>query len=427
MSTPDAAIPHVGAKRAAGKRRFVWLLLVVSALACLVWWLLISAQGRDVLLGQIVARLPPGIEVTWSQAEGPAAGPLIVHDLRVLQRSCPDEKGTPVAWPHCKTALITTFTAKRVVLDLALQPLFGKRVRLDALQVSDAVLTLPENHTPFELPRWPESLPNIAPPLSLQADAMRIDRLNILRSDQSHQPRTVIEIATLRGGVDAQDGQLHLAHIAAVTDRGYFTLHGDYAPRDRYHMNLLATAVLPAVDNYPPARLGLVARGDLRALDIALAGNAPAPLHVALHLQDQTQLTWTMTAQSERFVLTTLLGGSASGSVSDQSPVSFEVSAKGVGGTAALQGKFAQDGRELTVLPSTVSLQHQVLNLAPLSLALMEGNVLLNGNANFKDPRDPRFHGTLTARGLHWRRTQHNRPRRRSQRQPRTPSQARRH
>src|SRR5690606_4285031 len=116
-------------------------LLVVVLLA----WLLQTVAGRDVLLNQIVSRLPAGTTLTWTSAEGPAVGPLT---LRGVHFSMDD----------------VVFDAQTVVLDPALRPLLGKRLRLDALVVQGATLSLPRSDTPFELPRWPESLPDIAPP-----------------------------------------------------------------------------------------------------------------------------------------------------------------------------------------------------------------------------------------------------------------------
>ena len=69
------------------------------------------------------------------------------------------------------------FTAKRIVLDPDIRPLIGKLLRLDALDVEDATLDLPVSDKPFELPRWPDVLPQIALPLALQADTIRVDRL----------------------------------------------------------------------------------------------------------------------------------------------------------------------------------------------------------------------------------------------------------
>ena len=74
------------------------------------------------------------------------------------------------------------FTARRVYLDLALRPLLGRRLRLDALEISDATLDLPASDEPFELPRWPDVLPQIGPPLALQADDVGVDGLRCCRT-----------------------------------------------------------------------------------------------------------------------------------------------------------------------------------------------------------------------------------------------------
>ena len=62
------------------------------------------------------------------------------------------------------------FDADTIVVDPAIRPLLGKRLRLDALDISGATLDLPRSDKPFELPEWPGVLPDIAPPLALQAD-----------------------------------------------------------------------------------------------------------------------------------------------------------------------------------------------------------------------------------------------------------------
>ena len=125
------------------------------------------------------------------------------------------------------------FTAQTIVLDPAIRPLFGRRLRLDALDVRNATLDLPKSDKPFELPRWPESLPQIAPPLALQADAIRIDGLRVTRAGQP-----LIAIRSARGGLDASHGRLHVEHLRVDSDRGRFTAHGDYVPRDDYRTDL---------------------------------------------------------------------------------------------------------------------------------------------------------------------------------------------
>src|SRR5690606_9299332 len=150
------------------------------------------------------------------------------------------------------------FDADMVVLDPALRPLLGRRLRLDAMVVRGARLDLPRRDTPFELPQWPETLPEIAPPLALQADTIEVDDFAVTRDGAA-----LIDIRRARGGIDATDGRLHVEQLVVASDRGRFTLHGDYAPDDDYRMDLTATAVLPAPAGRTAPSLGLVARGDL--------------------------------------------------------------------------------------------------------------------------------------------------------------------
>lgn len=373
------------------------LALVVVAIA-LGYFLFNTFRGRDVLLGQIVSRLPAGSTLTWSRAEGPASGPMVLHDVEFVHRGCPDVDGKPVAWPGCATPLLTVFAAKRVELDPTLQPLLGRRLRLEALRIDDATLTLPESDEPFELPRWPESLPAIAPPLALDAGSIAVDRLRVVRGGE-----TLIDVRALRGGLLAEDGRLHLERLQAATDRGRFALHGDYAPRDRYRMDLTASALLPATAGNTPARLGLVARGDLRRLDVALAGRAPAPLRARLRLDGEARPRWTFAAKSEALTLAALFGNDDD----DTLPYAFDLRAHGIGGAANLQGRvaqgdIAQDGIEATILPSKLTVENQKLLLAPLSLELLGGTLSANGRADFTEPADARFDGRVIARQLRW-------------------------
>ena len=226
----EARIAELRARRRARARwlatRSLLSIVVLSVLAALLLYFLFNTlRGRDVLLRQIVDRLPEGDELTWSSAEGPASGPMTLHDLRYVHRGCPDRDGEPVAWPGCKTALLTVFTAKRAVIDPTLRPLLGRKLQLEALGVSGATLLLPESNEPFELPRWPESLPAIAPPLALEADAIAIDDLQVLRAT-APQPTSIVRLQRVRGGLAAEDGRLHLERVVADTDRGRFTVHG---------------------------------------------------------------------------------------------------------------------------------------------------------------------------------------------------------
>src|SRR3546814_12180946 len=76
----------------ARRSAFTGVGLFLLAVVLLVW-LLQTIAGRDLLLNQIVTRLPANTTLTWTGAEGPAAGPLTLHGVhfsmpRQLDPSC---------------------------------------------------------------------------------------------------------------------------------------------------------------------------------------------------------------------------------------------------------------------------------------------------------------------------------------------------
>ena len=381
-------------RRKLGRRGALGTLALIVLLAAGVWWLLWSIGGRDFLLAQVKARLPAGTELHWSRAEGPASGPLILHDVRFISRGCPAVNEQPVAYPNCEHPRITTFTAQRVLVDPALRPLFGKRLRLDALQVSGATLDLPDSDEPFELPRWPDSLPQIAPPLALEADTIRIDGLRVTRQGEG-----LIDIASARGGLRAATGELRIERLQVDSDRGRFTAHGRYAPKDDYAMDLTASAVLPARTGRTPARLGLAARGDLARMHVALAGNAPAPLTAALTLQGKDQPRWTLTANTAALDLGLLTDANAAPSAT---PLALDLRANGTGGVMQAQGTLTQGELSVTLRPSLITLENQILRAHPVVLETFGGSVRLNGQADFTARENPRYRFAINARGLRW-------------------------
>lgn len=362
-------------------------LLAVAA----IWWLVTTIGGRDFLLRQIVSRLPADAVLTWDLAEGPVSGPMILRGVHFSMPRQRDPDCKPTAQASCAMGTIT-FNAETVVLDPAIRPLLGRTLRLDALDVTGATLDLPRSDTPFKLPRWPEVLPQIEPPLNLQADTIRIDGFGVL---QDGEP--AIDIRRARGGLDARSGRLHVERLAVDSDRGRFTLHGDYAPADRYRNDLLATAVLPAPAGQTAPRLGLVARGDLSRMVVAVAGRAPAPLRATLTLHGAADApSWQLDAGSDALDIGLLTGGGTG------VPLRFTLAASGTGGDARLQGELQRGDFTMAVLPSSLQLQDQRLQLQPLALATLGGRIVANGVADLRDPANASLKLALNARGLRW-------------------------
>ena len=67
--TPEQRAERAAARRALARKvalRSALGAIAIGVLACaLLYWLLTTVGGRDVLLAQIVARLPAGATLTW--------------------------------------------------------------------------------------------------------------------------------------------------------------------------------------------------------------------------------------------------------------------------------------------------------------------------------------------------------------------------
>ncbi|WP_449653795.1 translocation/assembly module TamB domain-containing protein [Thermomonas sp.] len=384
-------------RRKLAVRSVVGTVALVVLAGVLVYWLVMTVGGRNVLLAQIKARLPAGTQLDWRSAEGPASGPLILHGVHFSMPRQRDADCTPTAQASCAMGTIV-FDADLVMLNPALRPLLGRRLQLDALEITGATLDLPRSDTPFKLPRWPDVLPQIEPPLALQADSIAINALKVV---QEGEP--LIVIRQVRGGLDAQSGKLHVEDLRVDSDRGNFAVHGDYAPRDNFRTNLTASAVLPAAAGRTPARLGLVARGDLSRMDVAIGGNAPAPLHATLTLRGNTRLgkevpRWQLRADSSALDL-----GLLTGSEAPSTPLAFALQGGGVGGEATLRGSIQQGAFSATLQPSKISLNDQVLRVQPLVVDTLEGHFTANGTADLQDPQNTSLKFAVNARGLRWR------------------------
>jgi len=378
--TPEERDARIAELRARRKARMRTLAIrsaigtgVLVVLLCIgLYWLLQTVAGRDILLAQIQARLPADASLTYREVDGPIAGPLTL-------------RGVDFRWDTIH------FTADEVYLEPDLRPLLGKRLRLDVLRLRGAMLDVPESEEPFELPHWPDLLPQIEMPLAIQADRLEVDRFLIR---QSGQP--VIDIARATGGLDIGNGYVHAQKLAIASDRGAFGVHGSYAPRDNYKTDLTATGVFPAAAGRTPARIGLVARGNRARMNVGLAGAAPAPLRATLTLRGETKPTWNFAAKTEALDLSLL------GVMDDSTPVAFDLVAKGAGGAADLQGTAQQGDIAVVIEPSHARIDGEVLTVEPLAIRAFDGYAALRGRADFTVPENPEFRFAVNARGLRW-------------------------
>lgn len=374
------------------------LILVAAGLA-LVWWLISTLAGRDLLLTQIKLRLPSNASLDWQKAEGPVRGPMTLYGMRFSWTACadPDFDVNTSAMTLCDDQRTTLFTASRVMLHPKLGALLGRRLRLDALEVDAATLDLAKDDTPFELPTWPDVLPRIEPPLAIEADRIVVDGLKVSSTGEPS-----IDIRRLEGGLIAESGELTVRGIDADTDRGRFHVHGRYAPGDAFATDLTATAVFPAPSGQTAGRLGLIARGNLASMDVFVGGRAPMPLRAQLNLRavdmqhaKDGQASWTLQAKSEGIdpaVFTGQRGGV---------PMAFSVQGDGIGGAANLQGEWSQGETRIVLQPSKLRLQDRTLHAAPLVADVLDGRITVNGQGSFKENAAD-FKFAANARGLRW-------------------------
>ncbi|MBS0200102.1 MAG: translocation/assembly module TamB, partial [Proteobacteria bacterium] len=394
----EARIAELRGLRNKRARKIAWrsglgmLLLAVLAIGGL-YWLLTTIAGRDFLLARIRDLLPTGTELSWKTAEGPVSGPMTLHGVRFVYRACPDKDGKPVAYPLCKTPEVTTFTADTLTMRPMLQPLLGRKLRLDSIAITGATLDLPHSEKPFELPRWPQSLPQIHTPLPIRVDAIAVDGLAVTRVGVP-----LVNVRSVRGALEVEDGRLHADHLAAETDRGDFKVQGDYAPADRYRMNLVASALMPAPLGRTRPVIGLAARGDLDRMDIALSGNVPAPLYAHLTLKDGERTpVWTLRANAE-----SLDPGLLAGTAEPTTPLNFDLQGDGKDYEATLRGRLDRGDLHAVIQPSKVRLANQVLELKPVVVDIFGGRITASGHGDFGAQRNGQFDFAVVARGLRW-------------------------
>jgi translocation and assembly module TamB len=351
------------------KSLLIFLLIGVLLLSLFGLWALRSDGGRDFLMARIAAQLPEDSKLTWGKLEGTLWDGMAVNDLHYI-----DSK--------------YVFTAKKVKLKNALWPLLSRRLDIETLLIENAVLTLPSDDEPFELPRWPEFLPAIDLPMTIAVDQLQIKQLQIQDSKEKlvlvHQADAVVTLA---------NGKVDLPKLLVKSDRGNLDLKGEYLPRDEYRTNLTGRYVAVAKKGITPAQLSLDARGDINDFSLKLGGTAPAPVTVNLRLQDgSSQPHWSFNAKSDQLLLEHF------GLAPDQ-PWAFSLAGTGVDGDAKLSGDIKRGDLALIVEPSQVSIEAGVLKLKPVLLRVDAGLVRIEGKAEFVD-ENPVFDILVSSRQM---------------------------
>jgi translocation and assembly module TamB len=351
------------------KTLLILLLLGTLLLATLGLWAVRSSGGSDFLMARIAAQLPEGSSLAWSKLEGTLWDGMAVTNLRYADSQY-------------------SFSAEKIKLKNGLWPLLSKRLDIETLLVENAVLTLPSDDEPFELPRWPTFLPAIDLPITIAVDDLKITRLQIQNSKEK-----LALIYSAEAKITLANGKVDLPKLTMKSDRGNLDLKGEYLPNQKYRTNLVGSYVAATEKNITPAHLSLNAKGDIDDFILKIDGVAPAPLSIHLRLQDgSTQPYWSFNASSELLLLEQF------GLAPDQ-PWAFSLDGKGVDGNAKLHGDVKRGELALKIEPSEISTEAGVLKLKPLRLRVDQGLVQIEGRAEFVD-EDPVFDVLVSSKQL---------------------------
>ncbi|KAA2284277.1 translocation/assembly module TamB domain-containing protein [Arenimonas fontis] len=331
--------------------------------ALLLAWLLLTGGGRDLVLARLAAALPADA-LSWQQAEGRLAGPLILHGVRYRQADGLEVRAT------------------RLELEPALWPALGGRLRLDRLAVRDLRLRLPPaDDEPFQPPRWPESLPRIPLPFVLAVGELSVDRLAIEDDAAEGEDDARFEASDIEAReVVLRDDGLSLASLRAFLPQAELELAGDYLPARHFRTDLRGRLRSPTAEDGAGPDLQLIAKGDLDALQLDLTGTTPERLQAHLDLREGGGTpAWTLSLHSDGLP-PAWLGGEP-----DASAWRGRLQAEGLGGEARVEGALANDELRVVIAPSQLALVDDRLMLRPLNLELPQGALRLTGQVQYGD------------------------------------------
>ena len=346
--------------------------LAAGLLVAVLWstWLLRSTGGRDFVLSRAIAVLPAGSTLTWQSMDGSLSGPMEIRGLHYAYKA------------H-------RFDAARLHIDHGLWPLLSGRLDINSLTIEGATWVIPRDDSPTELPTWPDILPVLDMPLTVNIRELKVRGLQVM-----HGPDPLARISHIDGAVLVGPGRLQLKQVALVSDRGALRIHGDYLPEDNFRSTLDGRLVFPAVSGAPAALLTFAARGDLDDFGFSLAGHAPAPVSLTLALRDggADKPRWKLDAVTTQWL------PSQTG-FADAAPIAMDLHVIGDGGRANLRGSVSRDGLAVKLAPSNLILNDGIVAFSPLALQLEQGAVALTGAVALRGD-EPYFNLSLRTRAL---------------------------
>jgi translocation and assembly module TamB len=333
-------------------RKSVALILVsvvLLAVAGFGIWLTRTENGRDFILQQAQVRLPEGANLTWKSVDGSLAGGLAFEQLVYADAT-------------------QRFEAGSLDLSLRLPALLFGNVDIKTINAGKVRVYLAKDDSPFEFPRWPESLPTLDMPLDIDVRSMRVRDLQIF---QERKP--VYALAALDGGFELKPGSLRVRDVRAKSLDGDIRLNGYYQPNYHYATKLEGQVTLAVPGANAPQRLRLSAVGDAKRFTLDVEGAMPEPARLRWQLESRSgKPFWFLTASTEQFEPDRL-------GMLDEHAYRVQLAASGDDKQTQIAGELSRDGQTVVINPSVLSLQGEDIRLDTVQILFGGGTFTASG------------------------------------------------
>ncbi len=326
-------------------------LIVVLGIAVFSVWLTRTDAGRDFALARVQGMLPDSAQLRWKSVDGQ-----LYQGLQFERLTYTDED--------------LRIEAATLEFKVSLGPLLYRKLYLKHINATHVRVDLPKDDTPFELPRWPESLPALNLPLAIQAQSFVLSDIQLLRA---HKPIYALE--SLKGGLRISSGALHLHEINAESMDGTLHLNGSYLPGKNYKTRLSGSVKIKTAEAGSPSLL-LKAEGDAKQFLLDLEGAMPEPLRLRWQLRTENKKPfWLFTGSTERFEPRYL-------GILDSHAYRMQLAASGDSANAQLVGEVSRDAETVVIEPSRFALDADRIRVDALSVAYRGSRITASGSVS---------------------------------------------
>ena len=336
------------------KKSIFGLLLLALFAAAIAFgaWLLHSTAGRDFVLAQAQGQLPKGARLQWQKVEG-----VLAEGLRFQKLSYADAD--------------QRYEAGLLEIEADILPLLFRHLNIAHLRAERVRLHLKKDDTPFEFPRWPESLPALDLPLRIRAADVHVSDVQLFEQD-----RLLYAVTELRGGLELAPGALTLNSLQAESAHGQISVNGDYRPNRAYATRLDGTVRLKTEAAGAPPALQLHAEGNAERFLFDLEGALPEPVRIRWVLSTRDgRPFWVLGASGERFE-PAMLG------FIDEHAYRVQLGASGDDRRSQVTGELSRDGKTLIIAPSRFALDGSRIVLEDVHLQYAGAKLSAQGSVN---------------------------------------------